>query len=325
MEQSYRAAKTSLVFMDNSGMGQLLVSGADHVDLLHRMTTNELRKLTPGQSQYNIFTNEKGRIVDRVRLLKLDAAMHLTTSNASNQRVSKWIEKFVFLEDVKVEDRSDDLVMLTFFGPGAGTFLDTVFTGGIDSLADDAFLSLQDGITIVRNSFPGLPFFDVLIPERVFSDLADKINAEGSRRDLLFAGSELYDVLRIEAGWPIFPVDFNEDMNPHEANMLSFINFDKGCYIGQEVVARLDTYEKVQRRMMGIHLQQAAGHDGIPVVADGKEVGNLTSSAYSPGIGGHIALAIVKTKFADTGKTVEVDDMGKRIKGGLVELPFDSS
>jgi folate-binding protein YgfZ len=324
-EQGYRAAKESVVFLDRGDMGHLIVSGADHADLLHRMTTNELRNLTPGQAQFNVFTNEKGRIIDRVHLLKLDNAMRLITSAGSNQRVAQWIEKFVFIEDVKIEDRSGDIGMLTFIGPQTEFFLDKVLDVKTGGLPAHTFLALDDGSIIVKSALNSLPVFDVVLPNVVRDDFARKVNAGEDGQRPFFVGGDIYKILCIEAGWPLYPADFNEELNPHEVNMLGFVNFDKGCYIGQEVVARLDTYEKVQRKMIGVRLQEELRYEQTPVMAEGKEIGTVTSAAFSPGIGQPIALATVKTKFARVGEAIIVDDRGRQVKGWLSALPFDSS
>ena len=127
LEEEYKAGKESVAVIDRSNTGHLILTGTDHLDLIQRITTNEMSNFQPGEGQINIFTNEKGRIIDRVHLLKMDDSLHLLTSPENSQKVSAWIDKFIFLEDVKIKDVTSDFGMLSLFGPHTSKLLNQFF------------------------------------------------------------------------------------------------------------------------------------------------------------------------------------------------------
>ena len=139
-------------------------------------------------------------------------------------------------------------------------------------------------------------------------------------------GKAAYERLRIEAGWPLPQKDYDDSINPHEAQMLPYLDFDKGCYIGQEVVARLDTYDKVQKYLSGIVLEgDQAPLPHSKIMIDKKEVGHITSVTHSPNLQKNIALGYVRTKFISESRSVSVHSNDAKIPGILVQLPFTAT
>ncbi len=324
--EEYAAVKKGVALIDRSYFEQIRIFGNDHIDLLHRLTTNEVRTLKPGEGQINIFTNEKGRIVDRVSLFKFEKEMRLLISAGNSKKVSDWIEKYVFIEDVKTEMLSNT-GLLSIFGPKSSEFLSNLFNVKFDDLLDCHFKEIDwnnHTVQIARVDELGFPGFNLITEESALDKLWDNLIKQGSQFDLKPMGEETYETLRIESGWPVYGKDFDEEINPHEANMRPFINFDKGCYIGQEVVARLDTYEKVQKYLMGIVLEgetQPNRKDSIFI--DDKEVGYITSVTHSFDSGKNIALGSVRTKFIKEEAKLQVRSGEKEISGRLVKLPFE--
>lgn len=321
----YSAAKEAVTLMERPYFGLLKVSGKDHVDLLHRMTTNELRNLKPGEGQINIFTDEKGRIVDRCSLQKFADAIGLITSPGRSEKIASWIEKYTFLEDVTVEDRASRLGILSVFGPRGVDVLDALF-------ADNPQMPLYHhkqmvwdkfAVRVYRTGELAVPTFDLIADWESLPALWEALMEKGSEFGLKPMGEESYEVLRIENGWPVSGKDFDESRNPHEAQMGPYLNFDKGCYIGQEVIARLDTYEKVQKYLTGIMLESNAmprTRDAVRIA--GQEAGFLTSVIHSPGLKKNIALAYVRTNFIREGVEVLIESGEHKISGKLLKLPF---
>ena len=329
VEIEYRAAKHAVALMDRPYFGHLRVSGADHVDLLHRLTTNELRKLQPGEGQLNIFTNEKGRIVERFTLQKSQDEMWLMTSAGNSVKVAEWMDKYTFIEAVKVEDLSHKLGTLTLFGPKSPELLSTIFQTNVDDLPDRHFRDLHwsnQDLRISRTEELRLPGFDLILGADGLVALWDVIVEGGDAYDLKPMGEAAYERLRIEAGWPLPQKDYDDSINPHEAQMLPYLDFDKGCYIGQEVVARLDTYDKVQKYLSGIVLEgDQAPLPHSKIMIDKKEVGHITSVTHSPNLQKNIALGYVRTKFISESRSVSVHSNDAKIPGILVQLPFTAT
>ncbi|MCZ6818151.1 MAG: hypothetical protein O7G31_01490 [Calditrichaeota bacterium] len=323
--EQYEAAKQSAAWIDRSYLGQLEVSGKDHVDLLHRITTNELRHLKPGQTQITVFTNEKGRIIDRVHLLKFDDRIRLITSRATSAKVANWIEKFIFIEDVSVSDVSDQYGSISILGPLGHEVVNDLLGTSATTLEEEHFLKTtreHSEVIVFTGTWAAPPKNLCLIAgANVLPILINKLL--GSTHMPL--SNEVYNVLRIEAGWSEHGKDFDENDNPHEAGMFPYINFDKGCYVGQEVVARLDTYDKVQKHLVGVLLNEEKMPGAKDVIEiDGREAGYITSSAYSPGLRKNIALGYVRTKFIRPQAPLTIKSNEGELAGELVELPFVS-
>jgi folate-binding protein YgfZ len=132
--------------------------------------------------------------------------------------------------------------------------------------------------------------------------------------------AELYEILRVESGFPLFGNELNEQHNPLEANLLHLVNFKKGCYIGQEVIARLDSYNKVKQRLMGFKSPLSIPV-GCELVAEGNVIGEITSSAVSP-MFGNIALGYIRTDFANNGRYVIARNDKLEFELLISSLPF---
>ncbi|MFQ5823551.1 MAG: aminomethyltransferase family protein [bacterium] len=326
ISEEYSTARNNVALMDRSYYGIINVFGNDHVDLLHRLTTNELRNLKSGEGQISIFTNEKGRIVDRVIMYKFEDEMRLISSPQNSEKIAAWIDKYIFIEDVKVENLTSTVRMLTLFGPKSLSLLNSMFNEEFGELPNHHFKEIQwngHSLQLSRTEELGCPGFNLILSSNVLTELWDQILNVGSVFDLRPMGEEAYEILRIEAGWPLYEKDFNEEINPHEAQLLPYVSFTKGCYIGQEVVARLDTYEKVQKYLRGIILEGDVKTRGKDVILiNGQEVGYLTSVTHSIALEKNIALGYIRTKFSSEGTEVLINSENKQIAGKIVKLPF---
>lgn len=325
--EEYSTAKKNAALMDRSYLGHLRVHGHDHTDLLHRITTNELRTMKPGEGQINIFTNEKGRIVDRVALLKFENEMRLITDAGHENKIADWIAKYTFIEDVKTEDISESCGILSVFGPQSSAFLRTLFNFESSDIAHYNFKETiwnKQPLKIVRTGELTIPGFHLIIKTDSLVELWELLLEQGQQFDLKPMGEDAFETLRIESGWPVYGKDFDEEINPHEAQMLQYADFNKGCYIGQEVVARLDTYEKVQKYLMGIVLEgDTRANEKDPIFMKDEEVGYLTSVTHSFDLNQNIALGYVRSKFIEENVKVRVGSANSEIVGQVVKLPFE--
>ncbi|MFQ5641755.1 MAG: glycine cleavage T C-terminal barrel domain-containing protein, partial [bacterium] len=289
-------------------------------------TTNELRNLNPGDGQINIFTYEKGKIIDRCVFLKNENNIQIVTSPENDKKVADWIRKYIFIEDVSVETLSMDTATVSLFGPQSAAVLNKLFSSDFHQLSEFHHKRATyhtSPITIFATSELGVPGFNLLTETGLIAKLWDDLMKCGAEFGLRPMGEESFEVLRIENGWPIFGKDFDDTVNPHEAGLLPYIDFDKGCYIGQEVIARLDTYEKVQKYLMGVVLEgDWLPALTVPVFIENKEAGYLTSSTRSLALDKNVALAYVRTKAIREQANVVVKSKTHKTVGELVKLPF---
>lgn len=317
--EEYAAAQT-VALIDRSFLGKVLVRGRDREALLHRLSTNEMRGLQPGESRVNLFTNAKGRVVDLVEMLAQEDGYLLLTSPGRGAVMSKWIDKYTFREDVQAAEVSADWAVISLLGARAVMQLEEIF-GDHAALPAGRFVKVQwrdhelllhhpHAATIVR--------YNLIVAAAAASALWQEL-----LRDFVPVGFQVHESLRLRRGIPAADHEIVESYNPHEIGLLPFINFEKGCYIGQEVIARLDSYQKVQRQLMG--LQLASGPEpaaGAAVLAAAQEIGTVTSVA--PAITGPfaLALAVIRKAFAQPGSRVEVAGPQGAVPAVLRELPF---
>ncbi len=293
------------VSFDVSDFGRLRVSGEDAIDLLDRLSTNDFELLEVGTGIGTVLTTSKGRIIDLLRILRRDDDLLMITSPGTEQRVVDWIEFYTFAEDINVDVVTGSTTQWLIVGePAANAIAQT----GYDASGLDNHLShraVNGDSTVVRSNFGNLTAYELIVP-----------SAAGKPSFAL----EMLDPsdlarLRVEQGVPAYPNEMNEDRNPLESLLNPHINFNKGCYIGQEVVARLNTYDRVQRYLCQLIVDDGSAIDaGAAVVVDGSEVGEVTTAA--PGL----ALAYLRKRFYKDGLKVEVRTGDRSVKATVRDI-----
>jgi folate-binding protein YgfZ len=314
-------AMSRCILVDLSAWGKLILRGKDRQDLLHRISTNEIKSLRPGQGNLTVLLNPRGRIVDLIQAVAGEEEMTLLTSAGSGEKVRAWIESFVFREEVEVADSTHGSIGL--FGPQAPRILEDL-TGEkkLEELprAWQRAARLSGSPIRILRTFPlaGSGFL-LLAPAEAMPDLWNALRVAGA----VPSGAQALERLRVEAGVPALGRELSEDFNPWEAGLDQAISLTKGCYTGQEVVARLHTYKKVQRRIAGLILEaQAPPPTGAQVLQDERALGQVTSGAHAPNQDNAIALAYLALPHPGESQTLEVEDHGSRTKARLRSLPF---
>ncbi len=310
--------------------GRVIGHGKDVVDLLHRMSTNDLKPVEQKmRGAQTVLTTEKGRILDFVTVLNRGEDVLLMTSKDREEPLIAWLDKFTIMDDARFTRATDEIDQYLLIGRAAYQFVKDLL--GVDPSTIERFSAMNA-------TFAGAPIQmqkGVRIAESGWVILVDRANADAVRNALdaevlALGGSvlddEMFDVLRIESGIPVVPNELNEKHNPLEAGLVSAISFTKGCYIGQEVIARLDSYDKVQRHLMGIILAEDASNVVTPsklFTAGGDEAGELTSIAFSPGIERMIGLAYIRTTMANAGSELQLVVEEKKLAVTMQKLPFE--
>ena len=315
----YEAAKRAAAIADVSDRGLLRMVGADALDLLHRLSTQDLHALQPGQGAATVLTTSKGRILDVLVVQRRSDSLMLHVSPGNQARVLDWLDTYTILEDSEAGDATGEHGQLLVFGPAAGEVVGAAASdpaiGGLDLYHHRDTRLGGTEVTITKVEAPAGGGFHAATP---LGELAS------ARRALIDGGAvpiddATFELLRVEAGLPAFGSELDEQWNPHEAGLERHVSYTKGCYIGQEVIARLDAYDKVQRRLRGL---RPLGNEplslGSKLLADGKEAGRVTSAVVSPDFG-PIALAYVRRAFAEPGARL-VTAEGAEVE--VAELPF---
>jgi len=252
-----------LAFFDRTTRGRLIVTGRDRKDLLHRLATNSIASLTAGQGAVTCFCNAKGRLIDWT--VVLDRGDDLLLLSGNPERLAGHIMQFTITEDVTV--RNYMAIEIVVCGPLAAGFL------GV-TLDPWQFTDTNLGgvrVQVVRIEPLLGEAYAILAPDAV-----------ALRRLLQERGKQLepaeIEELRVRYGIPTVPNEINEDANPWEAGLDEAISLTKGCYIGQEVIARIHTYKKLRRRLSGLKLLVPCA-PGARLTHDGQEVALVTTVA----------------------------------------------
>lgn len=301
VSEEYAAATQGVGVLDRSRMGRLKAIGADALDLLNRLSTNKLDELAIDAVMGAVLTTNKGRIIDLLFVLRQADYLLILTSPETRRRVAEWIDFYTFVEDVAVEDATEQTAMFSLMGDGVADAL--------PSLADlppygSAALDV-DGTTALalRTDFAGARAYDLISPASDAQRLWDGLTDRGATP----VGYAASDLLRIERGVPLQGHELTEDYNPLEANLWDFISFNKGCYIGQEVVARLNAYDKVQRHLARLSWEDGDNPaQGDALYADGRRIGELTSVA-PPECGRSVGLGYLRKAHAEPGVRLHID------------------
>jgi folate-binding protein YgfZ len=314
LDGQYRAMREGAGLLDRSARGKLLVRGDDAADYLQGQLTNDIEALAPGEGCYAALLNRKGHLVADMRALMLDMShggdIWLDTEPIAIETLRKHLETYKIGRAVEVDDETDSWAIASLIGPAA---YEAAGTPPLSPEHAQRYYE-RDGIEILA----------------VATDLGVDLiiraeQAEGLRELLVGAGAhevseEATEILRVESGRPRFGRDMGTETMPAEAGITDrAVDFEKGCYIGQEPVARLHYRGKANRRLTGLRLSGMAA-SGKTLRLGEREVGSTGSVCISPALG-PIALAIVRRE-AEAGDRLEVGDGG--ITAEVVDLPFDA-
>jgi hypothetical protein len=321
-------AAQKAAMMDRSFAGKLRVLGKDRESLLHRLTANEMRNLKNGEGVVNIFTNAKGRVVDVVEMFMMANSIFLLTSPDRAKLVKEWIEKYTFIEEVKSEEVTSQYSMISLCGAESAACLLALFDCQVNDLPAQhahVFVEGDKSIIVQRSGMISPMQFNVIIPASEMEKFWQRLLTKATP-----IGHTAYEMLRIHRGLPAVDKEITEEYNPHEVGLHPFINFEKGCYIGQEVIARLDSYQKVQRQLTGVNLEIKESDANLfsstaaPIYAGDQLIGQLTSVCFSSERGHAIGLAVVRKQFVTQTDPVQVRWPKRTVPGRLQDLPFQS-
>ena len=281
---------------DRSECGRLRITGADALDLLNRLTTNKLETLPDGTARSTVLTNGDARVLDHLRLAAVDGGMWCLTSPGRAEDVADWTDLYTFGEEITVVDESGETAQFTVLGPLAA---EAVATAGFPVPPLDG-VHAQDGVVVLASPFGAHAAYDIVLP---LADAERVRTALGTAAQEVDAGT--FEAYRIAQGVPAYGSEFGAFNNPLEARLLGSISDDKGCYTGQEVIARLQTYRKVQRLLMSFTSDAPALPGDALEAEDGSQAGVVTS-AFDTGDGHTLGLALVAAKHALAGASLRL-------------------
>lgn len=314
----YEAARHGAAFRRIPEPGFVIVRGQDPQGFIQRQTTNDVQQLPPGRSQVTVLTSATARILDVWRLIPGPDGIGIITLPGRGTLTARYLQgRIFFMDKVTVTGDSAAWAQIELTGPEAARALAAL---GLDAPpAPDQIVqaSLDDTAVRVMGLDGKLGQGCLLV---VPADRAGAVIAALVQGGAVEIGPDAYAVLRVEAGIPGPARELTEDFTPLEVTLDAAVSLSKGCYTGQEVLARQINYDKITRRLAGLRLA-AEAPVGAAVAAEGRTVGEVTSVAYSPRLG-WLALAVLKRPHYEPGTPVTVRAKSGEIAATTAVLPF---
>ena len=322
-QEGYAALRRAAAFAERTDVGRILVTGADRGSYLQGLLTNDIAVLTAGTGCYAAMLTAQGRMLTDMRVLELGGAILLDVPRALVTQVRDHLDRFVFSEDVQVEDVTASRAEIGLYGPRASGVLATLGAHASDGLplysSSRGVVAGVEALTVRSDSY-GVPGFDLVIDASARARVMQALLSAGAAP----ASADDLEAVRIESGRPLFGVDMDTDTIPLEAGLDDrAISRTKGCYVGQEVIVRVIDrgHGRVARRLVGLTLDPstAVPSRGAKIVAGGREVGHVTSAAQSPSMNRPVALGYLHRDFVEPGSAVEIGGSGAAT---VAQLPF---
>jgi tRNA-modifying protein YgfZ len=301
-DSGYRALTESCGLVDRSERGKLALTGSEAKDFLQGQVTNDIESLEPGHGCYAAFLTHKGKMLGDMRVLDLGDELLLDTERVALQELFSMIRRYKLGRDVELHKRTVELRLLSLIGPRTETF-------GLQNEHDNRRDEIGGVSVVLVRTDVGV---DVFVP-------AEGVAAVRAALDVPEVGEDVAEIVRVERGRPRYGAELDDGVIPQEAGLNErAVSFTKGCYVGQETVARLHYRGKPNRHLRGLRLSAPAA-PGDDLVLGEKVVGRLATVVESPAFG-PIALALVRREAAP-GDTVAVSD--GTVTAHIVDLPFE--
>ncbi len=326
----HAALRTSVAVIDLSCRSRLCLTGADRVEFLHGQITNDVKPLAPGAGCYAALVNAKGKMQSDLNVWRLDGELLLDLEPGFGGTVTQRLEKFIVAADVQIVDATPHFGLLTVQGPRAddavralGLALTLPEKPQTSSHTSDAMLG---DIYVMNQPRTGTAGFDLFAPTASLAAITDKLIAAARALGGRAAGWQALEWARVEAGIPRFGADMDETNLPPEAGIEArAVNYTKGCYIGQEVIARVRTYGQVAKKLCGLRLAEnlpALPQRGEKLFHGEREAGFITTAIASPTLRANIALGYVRREANEVGTELKLHSAAGESVARIVPLPF---
>lgn len=311
--EHYEAAANGAALAEKDWFGIVKLTGSDRSSWLQGMVTNEVQKLDAGAGCYAAHLTPQGKIVAHMHVLADVDALWLTLERQAIPRLLAAFDKLLIMEDVQMADVSEELAILSVIGPKAESLIESWLGVPLNLKARYAHREFEEVRVVVSDLG-----FDVWIPRSKAKTALRSLTQRGA----VTIDHGAWDVLRTEAGIPVYGVDIDETTTMPEIGETG-ISYEKGCYIGQEVVAKVKYLGHVNRRFVGLTL---SGSDvpapKSPIHKGGREAGYVTTAHFSPGLNRPVALGFVNRSAYALGTELQIVSNGIELVATIVDLPF---
>ena len=303
--EQYGAVRKTVGILNLRSRGKVEVTGQDRTSFLHSMISNEVENIPDWSGRYGTFLTPRGRIISDFFYYRFPEGLILDIRSDLLVKTVEVLDRHIVMEEVFLKDVSAEWEHWSLQGPESGKLVEELFASS-GPTTQYGVEDLQWGggvVRLVRKEELASPGFEVMVPPQLAPSLNQTILEQGKGLGLLPIGEDALNILRLEAGIPWYGVDMDENCYPMEARLDGAISLTKGCYVGQEVVAKATHIGGVGRLLMGLQIESDhVPAKDTPVLEDGgAQIGVVTSAAFSPRLGCPIAFAYLKRAFARPG------------------------
>ncbi len=305
--EEYWAIKKATGIADMSNLGRLTITGKDRVSFLNGLLTNDLAQVKEDGGQHSALLNPKARLLADLYLYRQPDSILVDTGSSPASKIKESLDRFVITEDVQIRDATSDLVLVTIQGPRSSQTIKETLGIEVADLKPFHHKALGPSFIACRDR-TGQGGYDIFMPsqeaEAVWQGFLLKAGDPGLRP----VGANAMEILRLEAGYPKYGVDVDENTIVLEAGFKDAISFTKGCYMGQEVVARATHIGRVNKQLVGLEIDATEPPSTrSKLKSNGVEAGFTTSAAFSPGLGKVAGLAYANRDYAKEGTRLLVE------------------
>ena len=326
----HHTIRNSVGIVDLSYRSRYQLTGDDRATFLHRIISNDVEGLSTGQGTYAMLLTHRGKIIADLNVYVLENAITIEAAPETAENLFMELDKYIIADDVELSDVTAETGAIAVHGPKASELVQSVLgVSDIDAL-QERYNSVREGdehfkhpIVCVRSDATGEVGYVLYTAAEELALLWEALMIKGSQFNVQPIGWNALETLRIEAGIPRYGTELTDAVIPLEAELEHAIDFEKGCYIGQEIVARMKYRGHPNRLLRGIEMDDDCElRPGSPVFNGEKEVGWITSTAFAPTLGKRIALGYVRIAVTEAGSRVQVETLDGRIDATVVLLPF---
>lgn len=328
VSEEHFAVRTAAGLFDVSWLGRIEVSGAGALGLLQRTFTRNIARLAEGSAIYGMFCNENGCILDDTLLMRLfdheAGNRYLLCSNAMNtEKLLSWLGQYAG-RDTVVSDRSGETSQLALQGPRSEQIIERLSAGHYKKLKQRHVMNASvAGVDIVlsRTGYTGEHGYEIIVYKDKAEQLWNALIEAGRDVGIQACGLAARDVLRLEMGYVMYGADIDESRTPIEAGLSRFVDFKKD-FIGKEALLKQKT-EGAKQRLVGFVLaEKFIPKSGSSIFSENREIGMVTSAAYSLSVYKGIGLGYVLTRYAQAGQEIEIEVKDREIAAKIVDTPF---
>jgi len=324
--EEYQAVRTAAGLFDVSHMGRVTAEGREAEAFLQRVTTNNVAKLAVGDAQYSMVCNPAGGIKDDIFIYRLGATRFLVCVNASNRdKIVSWLFQKAPQGDIRLSDESDEMAQIALQGPQSQEILRALCPSAADALKPRQCVETDvlgaHGV-VSRTGYTGEVGYELYVPSHKAVACWEGLMKAGEKAGIKACGLGSRDLLRLEVGYLLYGNDMNEQTTPLEAGAAFAVDFTKGEFIGSQVLLEQKEKGPAKRLVAFELLQKGVPRHEMKILADGQEIGVVTSGNLSPLLQKGIGLGYVPAKFGAPGTQFQIDIRGRLHQAVVVTLPF---